>query len=224
VAILIAQKGKPMKKILFSLGVIAALTLSACGTSAPPATPTIDPALVQSIAATMVAGNVLGSPAAVVPPADTPAAQSTPLATLPPGGPTAEPATANPEHLAKLQEGKDAWNAWRTQNPDIRPDLTRADLRGMNLAGYDLSSAFLTKAILKKANLTAANLRGAIMKGANLTEAKLKNARLIKARLSGADLTGADLTGAKLTDAEYDASTKWPAGFDPVAAGAVLAQ
>jgi uncharacterized protein YjbI with pentapeptide repeats len=52
----------------------------------------------------------------------------------------------------------------------------------------------------------------------------LKNAKLINTRLAGADLSGADLTGAKLTGAQYDATTIWPAGFDPIAAGAVLEQ
>ena len=207
-----------MKKNILILTLTVSLILAACGTSAPPATPTIDPALVQSMAATLVAGNVVGSPAAVVPPANQLPAQ--PTAT--PGGPTAEPATANPEHLAKLQEGMDAWNAWRAQNPELRPELTRAELKGANLADYDLSMSVLTRANLENANLARAELRAAILKGANLTGANLKNARLIKARLQGADLSGADLTGAKLTEAEYDASTKWPAGFDPVAAGATL--
>ncbi len=30
---------------------------------------------------------------------------------------------ANPEHLAKLQEGVEAWNRWRKENPDIETDL-----------------------------------------------------------------------------------------------------
>jgi len=33
---------------------------------------------------------------------------------------------ANDEHIAKLKEGVVAWNAWRDQNPDIRPDLSGA--------------------------------------------------------------------------------------------------
>ena len=49
------------------------------------------------------------------------------------------------------------------------------------------------------------------------------------ANMPGADLTGADLTGANLSDAylraaKYNANTKWPVGFDPVAAGAVLVE
>jgi hypothetical protein len=40
---------------------------------------------------------------------------------------------ANDEHVAMLKKGVDAWNAWRAENPDIRPDLGEANLSGANL-------------------------------------------------------------------------------------------
>lgn len=147
-----------------------------------------------------------------------------------PGSPSAtqrplpDSATFNPEHLAKLQEGVEAWNAWRAQNTSIKPDLTRADLAKHNLADFDFTSANLIKANLSNANLSRAILRSANLTGANLSGARLKNAKLINTRLAGADLSGADLTGAKLTGAKYDAATIWPTGFDPAAAGAELEQ
>jgi hypothetical protein len=33
---------------------------------------------------------------------------------------------ANDEHVAILKKGVDTWNAWRRENPDIRPDLSGA--------------------------------------------------------------------------------------------------
>ena len=42
-----------------------------------------------------------------------------------------------------LKKGVDAWNAWRRENPDIRPDLREADLRGANLGEADLRGADL---------------------------------------------------------------------------------
>jgi hypothetical protein len=42
---------------------------------------------------------------------------------------------ANSEHLAKLEEGVDAWNDWRKANPGIVPDLNGADLSGASI-GY----------------------------------------------------------------------------------------
>jgi hypothetical protein len=49
-----------------------------------------------------------------------------------------------------------------------------------------------------------------------LIETNLSGARLCKTNLSHSDLSTANLTGAI-----YDASTRWPYGFDPVQHGAV---
>jgi uncharacterized protein YjbI with pentapeptide repeats len=56
---------------------------------------------------------------------------------------------ANDEHVAILKKGVAAWNAWRDENPDIRPDLSGANLN--------------------EANLNEADLRGADLSGANAT-------------------------------------------------------
>ena len=42
---------------------------------------------------------------------------------------------ANPEHLAKLKEGVEVWNAWRAENEGVRVDLSDANLRRANLTG-----------------------------------------------------------------------------------------
>ena len=46
----------------------------------------------------------------------------------------------NPEHLAKLKEGIEAWNAWRSENPDIKPNLNGATLKNANLERKDYDS------------------------------------------------------------------------------------
>ena len=66
-------------------------------------------------------------------------------------------------------------------------------------------------------SLREADLHGADLRGVNLNDANLNSANL-----SAANLNGADLGNAKLHKARYDRNTKWPEGFDPVAAGAVL--
>ena len=63
---------------------------------------------------------------------------------------------ANDEHVAMLKKGVDAWNAWRDENPGIRPDL-----RGRSLVGVDLKGADLRRALLAGAELRNANLAGA---------------------------------------------------------------
>jgi len=109
------------------------------------------------------------------------------------------------EHVAMLKQGVTAWNAWRRENPNIRPDLSNADLSGADLSGANLARANLREAILFKANLgradpVEANLRDhADLSGADLARANLREAVLFKANLTGADLSGADLSGADLS-------------------------
>ena len=104
-----------------------------------------------------------------------------------------------------LKQGVTAWNAWRRENPNIRPDLSNADLSGADLSGANLARANLREAILFKANLgradpVEANLRDhADLSGADLATANLREAVLFKANLTGADLSGADLSGADLS-------------------------
>jgi hypothetical protein len=128
---------------------------------------------------------------------------------------------ANPEHLAKLKEGVEAWNQWRKQNPEIWPDfreahlrgaelskadlyganLSRADLYGASLSGAELSRAVLSEAKISRADLRESNLIGANLRDADLREADLTEANLSRAGLSGANLGMANLRGAKLNAA-----------------------
>jgi hypothetical protein len=128
---------------------------------------------------------------------------------------------ANDGHVAILEKGVAAWNAWRDENSDIRPDLSEAtvskanlhetNLRWADLHGADLSGADLTGADLHGANLFEACLSGANLSGAHLWEADLTaavlsranlcKASLIRANLSSAGLSGANLSGANLWEA-----------------------
>ena len=63
---------------------------------------------------------------------------------------------ANLEHLQILQQGIEAWNLWRNQHLDIRPDLSGALLSGADLSGADLSRALLSDASLRGADLSRA--------------------------------------------------------------------
>ena len=48
---------------------------------------------------------------------------------------------AKPEHLDKLKEGVEVWNAWRNDNPAITPALWGADLEEIDLRRADLNRA-----------------------------------------------------------------------------------
>ena len=108
---------------------------------------------------------------------------------------------ANPEHLAKLKEGVEAWNRWREENPSVTPDLIRAELVGATLRGANLGEADLSDANLSGANLGGTYLSGADLRGANLGGAYLSDSVLREANLRGADLSGAGIRRANLVEA-----------------------
>src|ERR1035438_3789953 len=105
---------------------------------------------------------------------------------------------ANPEHLAKLMEGVDAWNKWRKGK-----EMSGVDLSQLNLSGKDFSSA----------NINFANLFGCVCIETNFTGADFHNANLTlvvaaKANFSHADFFGANLDrialwNADLTEARF---------------------
>lgn len=92
---------------------------------------------------------------------------------------------ANEEHLQILKQGVKAWNRWRNETQDVKPNLYRANLKSEHLNGIDFSGASL-----REVTLTWAKLRGAILTGANASAADF----------SGADLEGADLRDTDLCD------------------------
>jgi len=139
---------------------------------------------------------------------------------------------ANDKHVALLNQGVAAWNAWRKENPSIgqalsEADLFQANLSGANLAGANLSGANLAGANLNEANLAGANLneadlvmaylmradlsgaylRGAHLRQAYLNEANLSGADLSRAQLAFANLSGANLARANLNEAELTGAT-----------------
>ena len=129
---------------------------------------------------------------------------------------------ADQEHVERLQQGKDVWNAWRTLHPEVNIDLSGADLSGAtlidaNLSGADLSGADLSGAILTGAFLSEADLSKAILyratliatnlSRANLSRACLIDANLYRATLSDANLSRANLSRADLSDAYLSRAT-----------------
>lgn len=124
-----------------------------------------------------------------------------------------------------------------------RVHLKDADFRGARLHDVHLESGLLTRVVLRHADLGNAHLQDASLRdvdleGADLHDADLEGAKLDRvllngasfridegkrgARLHGADLRNAQLASAELHGAKADASTIWPPGFDPAAAGVRL--
>jgi uncharacterized protein YjbI with pentapeptide repeats len=103
------------------------------------------------------------------------------------------------------------------------PILPGIDLSGLDLAGVYLRGKDFSDGELSEADLSGATMFGCVLVGTRLSGTKLVGTDLREANLTGADLTGADLRGARLEDAvlngvEWDDSTVWPQGYEPVAA------
>jgi len=109
---------------------------------------------------------------------------------------------ANPEHLAILKQGVEAWNQWRRRLPNVEVDLARADLEDERLIGINFHSVNLKRATLRGANLSQADLTWANLIYANLSEASLMGADLRDAYLIDTDLHRADLSNANFQRAQ----------------------
>src|SRR5258708_2889798 len=116
---------------------------------------------------------------------------------------------ANQEHLDLLKQGSSAWNAWRVQHKEVRPDLSFANLIQANLSFANLNGA----------NLNGADLSGADLSGANLYEADLSQADLSQADLSRANLSrtllvGTNLANTTLKDCSIYGISAWDVQLD----------
>jgi len=96
----------------------------------------------------------------------------------------------------------------------VRPSGTPLDrpggeLKNLGLAGADVSGADAERATIVNVDLGGANLAGA---------------RFTRSFLSFVNLDRANVAGADFRRCAYDRFTRWPAGFDPRAAGAIMIQ
>ena len=132
-------------------------------------------------------------------------------------------------HLAELKQGVQHWNAWRLDNPGVRPllfdtDLQReatglADLNGIdfsnaNLIRANLSGVQLSNANFHEANLGGADLSGAILEGANfcrsdLFATDLSHAKLLRANLQGTQMAMTILNDAHLIGCKIYGMSAW---------------
>ena len=129
------------------------------------------------------------------------------------------------EHISLLDGTIEAWNAWRIENPHIRPILFGANLNGRDLCGginfsytdlceAQLEGAQLAGANFHQANLAHANLEGANLEGANFCRADLYETDFSQAMLKGANLQGVqmartDFSGATLIDCHLYGMSAW---------------
>jgi uncharacterized protein YjbI with pentapeptide repeats len=146
----------------------------------------------------------------------------------------ARPADTGPRHTTGLQLARRRVAQRDVDGRDLRQaNLRRARLRDLDLAGCDLTGADLTSARLDGSKLSGARLDGsdlswASLRGCDLRQATLPGAQLLDADLRLALLHGTDLARTSALEtvdwrgARADRSTRWPAAFNPRAAGVVV--
>jgi hypothetical protein len=76
---------------------------------------------------------------------------------------------ANERHGRILAQGVHAWNQWRAENPEVRPDL--ADLRVHDVLPNNRLGADLSHVDFRNADLNAADLYQSWLVGADLSGA-----------------------------------------------------
>ena len=116
---------------------------------------------------------------------------------------------ANPEHVAKLKEGADAWNAWRETTGE-RPDLSGMMLVDYSLDEYnlqfaDFSGTFLADITFQSSrcddcSFERADLSVVIFTDTNLNRANFKSSLVRLTVFNWCDLDESDFTSASLTD------------------------
>ncbi|MBD2018562.1 pentapeptide repeat-containing protein [Microcoleus sp. FACHB-53] len=137
---------------------------------------------------------------------------------------------ANLEHIDILYEGADAWNNWRKESPQIKPDISKCDLykvsrywmfahisitsKELNFSETDMREVrfkgmneFIfdfTHSNLSNVDLSQRKLRWANLNNADLSYAQLRGTNLFRAKLIDAKLTNTNLTHANLIEAELN--------------------
>ncbi len=123
--------------------------------------------------------------------------------------------------LIKL--GKDAWNKWRENNPNVSISLTKSNFCNSSLSGYnfsdvdfsysnlsktDLSNCQFISSNLKHVDFSFSNLEGASfiaaeMSHANFTMTQVKNAKFLTAQSMGANFSHVDFEGHNLQGMDF---------------------
>lgn len=125
---------------------------------------------------------------------------------------------ANQEHLEILERGRNEWNKWRTDNPQITPDLRGAILSGKGFFNVNLNTANLDGAQFLGSDLEETQFEGASMVGAILRHATIEAANFSHAKLVGANLERVDgedaiFTNAILYQASLERADLWCANL-----------
>jgi uncharacterized protein YjbI with pentapeptide repeats len=117
---------------------------------------------------------------------------------------------ANSDHLKILNKGVEAWNKWRDENQDKKPDLSGVNLTKREFIGANFSNTNFNKARLHLWSVADCDFSESNLTGIQAQASYWRNARFRGAHISGdlilsrmyvADFSGASVQGG-LIDAE----------------------
>ncbi len=141
---------------------------------------------------------------------------------------------ANPEHINVLRNGQKAWNSWRSDNPDITPDLSGIYLGKFldasrlnvefgshyrsNFSGYDFRNAILDKVVIGNFDLSKTLLSGASFRYCDFTQSvfwgKKSTVDLRATNFSFANLEGVQLINCNLNNSIFEQTNLTRTIFD----------
>jgi hypothetical protein len=122
---------------------------------------------------------------------------------------------SNSDHVEILKKGVYMWNMWRSENPDVVPDLSGENF--FEFRHFDRGSHSLSGGVFSHVNFSGAklgftsfalcNLTDADFSNADLYSATFKEAYLLSATFKGATLSDTDFIGAMLDDSDFTGAT-----------------
>jgi len=109
----------------------------------------------------------------------------------------------NAQHFEIVQQGVEAWNNWREENPEIEPDLSEFDLSNMKLNSANLNDTDLRRSELRNTDFRNASMVRADLRAANINKASFNLAKLREANFSEAYIRESDLSETDLKRAYF---------------------
>ncbi len=127
------------------------------------------------------------------------------------------------DHSKIFNQGVEAWNKWREENPELTPDLAGEQFSYENLSGINFSRMDLSYEDLSSATLIGADFTRAELDHTDLSDAYLKGAKFVDGNLSCVNLYGAFLEGANFKGANLgEGSLKETSLENAILDGAIL--
>ena len=120
---------------------------------------------------------------------------------------------ANKKHLEILKQGFSAWNQWRQNNSEVKPDLSNLDFRELYKPNdppvfeeYNFTEANLNNAIIRDLAFDNCDFSNANCEHSNLYNSRFVKCKLINICMKGVTIEGSQFLECNLTNADFSVS------------------